>query len=94
MIKNTLIIALVIVLIYLYYQNQKLKGLPVTTGKETIFELDGQEDLIAEKDQALRSKNEAEQEVLSLSNRLKNKQQEVSRKETEMHWRLTRPRTL
>src|SRR5436305_129811 len=86
MLKNALIIELAIVIIYLYYQNRKLKGLPTTTGNpETIFELDeDKEELIAEKDQAVRSKNEAEQEVLSLSNRLKNKQSEVSRKETEI----------
>jgi len=88
MLKNTLIIALVIVLIYLYYQNRKPKELPVfTTDKSsrTIFELDeDKEELIAEKDLALRSKNEAEAEVLSLNNRLKNKQQEISRKETEI----------
>jgi hypothetical protein len=35
-------------------------------------------------DQAIRSKNEAEAEVLSLSNQLRNKQQEVSRKESAL----------
>jgi chromosome segregation ATPase len=87
MIKNTLIIALVILAIYLYYQSRKLKGLPATAdnSSSTVFELDeDKEELIADKDAAIRSKNEAEQEVLSLSNRLKNKQQEVSRKETEI----------
>jgi len=97
MTKELIIIALIVALIYLYYQNRKLKGLPATSGNsETIFELDedyerspgafdkDQEDLIAEKDAALRSKNEAEAEVLSLNNRLKNKQQEVSRKEQEI----------
>jgi chromosome segregation ATPase len=86
MIKNTLIIALIILAIYLYYQNKKLQQLPHSGNTtETIFELDeDKEDLIAEKDAALRSKNEAEQEVLSLNNRLKLKQQEVTRKETEI----------
>jgi chromosome segregation ATPase len=96
MLKNTLIIALIILAIYLYYQNRKLKGLPTTdTSSRTIYEVgekegvyselsQDHEDLIAEKDAALRSKNEAEQEALALNNRLKNKQQEVSRKEQEI----------
>nr|CAG8614625.1 2841_t:CDS:2 [Entrophospora candida] len=85
--KEILIIALILALIYLYYQNRKLAQLPTNSGNSTspIFELDeDKEDLIAEKDVAIRSKNEAEQEVLSLSNQLRNKQQEVSRKETEI----------
>ena len=99
MTKEIIIIALVIALIYLYYQNRKLAQLPTNSGNatSTIFEIndesstsvfdkdeEDQEELIAEKDAAIRSKNEAEQEVLSLNNRLKNKQQEVSRKETEI----------
>src|SRR6185295_10918633 len=86
MIKNTTIIALIILAIYLYYQNRKYQQLPHSgNATETIFELDeDKEDLIAEKDAALRSKNEAEKEVLSLNNRLKLKQQEVTRKETEI----------
>src|ERR1043165_242756 len=84
--KEIIIIALLLLAIYLYYQNQKLKGLPATAGSpETIFELDkDQEDLIADKDAAIRKKNEAEAEVLSLSNKLRNKQQEVTRKEAEI----------
>ena len=86
MLKNTIIIALILVLIYLYYQNKKLGKLPPAENlARTIFEVgEDQEELIAEKDSAVRAKNEAEQEVLSLNNRLKNKQQEVSRKEQEI----------
>jgi chromosome segregation ATPase len=86
MLKNTIIIALVLVLIYLYYQNKKLGKLPPAENlAKTIFEVgEDHEELIAEKDSAIRAKNEAEQEVLSLNNRLKNKQQEVSRKEQEI----------
>jgi len=80
MTKNLIIIALVIALIYFYYQNRKLKGLPATT--QTIYELD--EDLVAEKDEAVRKKNEAEQEASDLGNKLKLKQQEVSRKDKEI----------
>ena len=89
MLKNTAIIILVIVIIYLYYQNRKLQQLPATSNSDssnrTVFELDeNQEDLIAEKDAAVRAKNEAEAENLSLSNKLKLKNQEVSRKDTEI----------
>lgn len=89
MIKNTLLIALILLAIYLYYQNRKLQQLPHSSSPDnptsTIFEVgEDHEDLIAEKDAAIRSKNEAEQEALSLNNRLKNKQQEVTRKETEI----------
>jgi chromosome segregation ATPase len=86
MIKNTLIIALIILAIYLYYQNRKLKELPTFgSSTQTIFEVgEDQEELIAEKDEAIRKKNEVEAEVLSLSNQLRHKQQEVTRKETEI----------
>ena len=86
MLKNTIIIALVLVLIYLYYQNRKLQQLPPAENlARTIFEVgEDKEELIAEKDSATRAKNEAEAEVLSLSNQLRNKQQEVSRKESEI----------
>jgi len=90
--EQIIIIALIVALIYLYYQNRKLAQLPATT--QTIFELDERkafakddeekEDLIADKDAAIRSKNETEQELISVSNKLKNKQQEVSRKESEI----------
>ena len=96
MTKEIIIVALIVALIYLYYQNKKLKQLPATT--QTIFEINDEhstsifdkdeeedkENLIAEKDSAIRAKNEAEAENLSLSNKLKLKQQEVSRKETEI----------
>jgi chromosome segregation ATPase len=89
MTKEIIIIALVAALIYLYYQNKKLKGLPHSTSPDnstrTIYEVgEDQEELIAERDQAIRAKNEAEAEALSLNTRLKNKQQEVTRKETEI----------
>lgn len=96
--EKIIIVLLLLALIYLYYQNRK--GLPATTGtSETIFEINESlgrsseilkdleaesEELTAERDQAIRSKNEAEAEVSSLSNQLRNKQQEVTRKETEI----------
>ena len=101
--KEIIIVLLLLALIYLYYQNKKLKGLPAQkifvapdSTKETIFEVDEtneerspsafdkDEELIAEKDAAIRSKNEAEQEALALNNRLKLKQQEIGRKEQEI----------
>ena len=78
--KDLMIIALIVATIYLYYQNRKLQQLPATS--QTLFELD--EDLVADKDTAVRAKNEAEAENLSLSNQLKLKQQEVSRKDQEI----------
>jgi transcriptional regulator of acetoin/glycerol metabolism len=87
MTQKIIMVVLLIALICLYYQNRKLKGLSATTenSSRTIFELgEDQEELIAEKDAAIRSKNEAEAETLALNNRLKNKQQEVSRKEQEI----------
>jgi uncharacterized protein YecE (DUF72 family) len=81
--KDLIIIALVIAIIYLYYQSRKLAQLPATS--QTIFVAgENQEDLIAEKDQAIRDKNETEQELISVSNKLKLKIQEVSRKDTEI----------
>jgi len=82
MTNQIMIVALILALIYLYYQNRKLKGLPSSPNNSTIFELD--EDLMADRDSAIRAKNEAEQEALSLSNKLKLKQQEVTRKESEI----------
>jgi chromosome segregation ATPase len=85
MTKELIIIALLLLVIYLYYQNKKLKGLPnLDNSSNTIYEVVDHEELIAERDQAIRSKNEAEAEVLSLSNKLRNKQSEVTRKETEI----------
>jgi hypothetical protein len=83
-----LIILLILLVIYLYYQNRKLSldsndnSSAPTSNHRTIFALD--EDLIADKDQAIRDKQEAEQEALSLSNKLRLKNQEVSRKEAEI----------
>ena len=88
MTKELIIIALILALIYLYYQNKKLASLPADTYPKTIFEVSKDEgdyeDLVAEKDAAIRSKNEAEAELLSVSNQLRNKQSEVSRKEQEI----------
>ena len=88
--KDLIIIALIVAMIYLYYQNQKLRKLPAqrvfvgtdNSASQTLFELD--EDLIAEKDQAIRSKNETEQELISVSNKLKLKNQEVTRKDQQI----------
>jgi len=78
-----LIILLILLVIYLYYQNRKLQA--SNGGGDTSLVFDSEnEDLIAEKDLAIRQKNETESENLALNNRLKNKQQEVSRKEQEM----------
>ena len=90
--KDLIIIALVIALIYLYYQNRK-KTLFYSSSdpeqaqetSETIANLrEENEDLISEKDSAIRQKNEAEAESLSLENKLKLKNQEVTKKETEI----------
>ena len=91
--QDLIIIALVIALIYLYYQQTKkyqqlhsatsdLIFNPAENSKAKIFELD--EELIAEKDEAVRKKNEAEAEALDLGNKLKLKQQEVTRKDAEI----------
>jgi chromosome segregation ATPase len=82
--KDLIIIALILALIYLYYQNRKLKGLSATDNSQTIFEVVDHEDLIADKDQAIRDKNEAEAENLSLSNKLKLKSKEVENKDKEI----------
>jgi len=93
MTKNLIIIALIVALVYLYYQNKKLKGLPADNShfeweeprpRKTALIFDDNEELIAERDQAIRSKNETEAELLSVSNKLRNKQSEVTRKETEL----------
>ena len=86
MTRELIIIALIIALIYLYYQNRKLKGLPATTDdSQVIYEVgEDPKDLIADKDKAIRDKNEAEQEVLSLSNKLKLKNQEVTNKDQQI----------
>ena len=94
MTKEIIIIALILALIYLYYQNRKLKGLPADSHFEweeprprktaLIFDKDDDEELIAERDAAIRTKNETEAELLSVSNKLRHKQSEVTRKETEI----------
>ena len=77
--KGLIIIALIVAIIYLYYQNRK-KSLfysPTDSNQaqeisETIANLrEENEDLISEKDSAIRQKNEAEAESLSLENKLK-----------------------
>jgi chromosome segregation ATPase len=91
--KDLIIIALIVVLIYLYYQNRKQKTLFYSPDNaeqaqeisETIANLKVEnEDLIADKDQAIRDKNEAEAENLSLSNKLKLKSKEVENKNKEI----------
>jgi chromosome segregation ATPase len=126
--KDLIIIALIVALIYLYYQNKKLSG-KITSSLETLtpgnsqklfeynsdseeevpfpsrqklqFELDEVKkeikklkeskdipedyaELETERDEAIRDKKTAEQENISLSNKLKLKNQEVSRKDTEI----------
>src|SRR5436305_14206459 len=78
-----LIILLILLVIYLYWQNRKLQASNGGGDSSLVFDSEN-EDLIAEKDLAIRTKNEAQAEALSLNNRLKNKQQEVSRKEQEI----------
>lgn len=84
MTQKIIITGLILALIYLYYQNKKLQQLPHSTSPDNSTRDEDKEDLIAEKDAAIRSKNEAEQEVLSLSNQLRNKQSELTRKESEI----------
>ena len=79
-----LIILLILAIIYLAYQNRKLPAANPRRGDTSLIFDSEQEDLIADKDAAIRAKNEAEQESLFLSNKLKNKQQEVSRKDQEI----------
>jgi chromosome segregation ATPase len=91
--KDLIIVVLLCLAIYLYYQNRKLGKLPAervfvgtdnstTANSETLFELDeNSEDLIAERDQAIRDKKETESELISVSNKLKLKNQEVGNKE-------------
>ena len=73
-------------MIYLYYQNRKLKNSDNSNGGDSSSVIFSQEneDLIADKDAAIRAKNEAEAENLALSNKLKLKQQEVTRKDNEI----------
>jgi len=95
-----LITLLILAIVYFYYRQRKLSSnstsnsspnfspeLRPSRTRSTVFELEedlAQEDLIAEKDAALRAKNEAQQEALALNNRLKNKHQEITRKEAEI----------
>jgi hypothetical protein len=75
--------------IYLYYQNRKLQSDNSADSsfanepRKVIFDSE-EEELIADKDLALRERNEAQAESLALSNKLKLKQQEVTRKEAEI----------
>src|SRR2546430_721489 len=91
--KDLIIIALIVAMIYLYYQNRKQKSLFYSATdpdqaqeiSETIANLrEENEDLISEKDSAIRQKNEVEAESLSLGNKLKLKNQEVTRKDSEI----------
>ena len=91
--KDLIIIALIVATIYLYYQNRKQKSLFYSATdpnqaqeiSETIANLrEENENLVSDKDSAIRSKNEAEAEALSLGNKLKNKQQEVGKKDAEI----------
>jgi chromosome segregation ATPase len=122
MTKEIIIIVLILALIYLYYQNRKLKQLPHSgNSTQTIFNYESDSDdevpfpsrqklqhelqqalelvkklkenkdipedyqeLETERDEAIREKQTAEQEVLSLSNKLKLKNQEVNRKDDEI----------
>ena len=85
-----LIILLILLVIYFWYQNRKLQTSSDNSAgsaflgdhSEKIFELD--EDLVADKDAAIRAKNEAEAENLSLSNHLRLKNQEVAKKDQEI----------
>jgi chromosome segregation ATPase len=76
--------------IYFYYQNRKLQSDDSadnyfeTKPKKTLVFDSESEELIAERDQAIRTKNETEAENLALNNRLKNKHQEVTRKEQQI----------
>jgi len=82
--NQIIITILVLIVIYQAYQQKKLKKSATNTANSarTIFELD--EDLIAERDSAIRDKKETEQELISVSNKLKLKNQEVSKKDAEI----------
>jgi chromosome segregation ATPase len=83
MIKNTLIIALIVLAIYLYYQNRKLKGLPHSGNSGTCFSFEEEQlkEQVAElqsnltQSQILQESNQTKlqeqtQEILNLKNRL------------------------
>jgi transcriptional regulator of acetoin/glycerol metabolism len=84
-----IIILLIIAIIYLYYQNRKLASNSEDNSsfanepRKVIFDAE-EEELIAERDSAIRERNEAQAESLATNNRLRNKQQEVNRKEAEI----------
>jgi hypothetical protein len=84
-----IIILLILAIIYLYYQNRKLQGNSDDNSnyfeapRKIIFDSE-EEDLIADRDSAIRERNEAQAESLALGNKLKLKQQEVNRKDNEI----------
>ena len=85
-----LIILLILLVIYFWYQNRKLKtqGDNATSssgGDASVIFSQENEDLIADKDAAIRAKNEAEAENLALSNHLRLKNQEVAKKDQEIN---------
>ena len=100
MTEKIIIIALILALIYLAYQNRQLQtsALPEKrvfisrSANATDSELEKQlielenekDDLEAERDIAIRKKQEAEAEVLAINNRLRNKSQEATHKDEEI----------
>lgn len=91
MITFLLIILLILIIIYLAYQQRKLSGNSaprgdISSSSQIIFDSENEEleNLIADRDEAIRDKKTLEQETLSLNNQLRNKQQEASRKDNEI----------
>ena len=90
--KEIIIIALILALIYLAYQNRQLQTFRSRPANATDSELEKQlielenekDDLEAERDIAIRKKQEAEAETLTINNRLKLKSQEAQRKDEEI----------
>jgi chromosome segregation ATPase len=92
MTEKIIIIALILALIYLAYQNRQLQTSRSRSANTTDSELEKQlielenekDDLEAERDIAIRKKQEAEAEVLAINNRLRNKSQEATHKDEEI----------
>ena len=100
MTEKIIIIALILALIYLAYQNHQLQTSALPEKKvfisrsanatdseleKQLIELENEkDDLEAERDIAIRKKQEAEAEVLSINNRLRNKTQEATHKDEEI----------
>src|SRR5688572_8616318 len=97
MVKNAIIIALLLVLIYLYYQqrktqpnlligdNSELAEIKVKLGEKTLDELlEENEDYETEVDTLTRTKNSLEQDLLAQSNGFQNRLREKDRENRKL----------